>query len=102
MLTRGGSDASASVMPASVAWKAGAANTFAVPEGTFLDVDGDALHFNGTLDRAALPGWLKVHPVTGSVHGVPPRGGSHLLRVTASDGKTGSAFLEYVINVGPE
>ena len=100
VLARGGNDASAPVMPARIAWKVGLANTFTVPAETFLDVDGDALHFNGTLDRHALPGWLQVHPNTGIVHGKPPSKGTYLLRVMASDHKTaGSAFIEYSLDV---
>ena len=35
-----------------------------------------------------------------ALHGKPPsKGGSHLLRVTAADGKVGSAFLELRISV---
>ena len=98
VLARNGSVASALVMPARVAWKVGVANTFTVPADTFLDVDGDALHFDGTLDRGALPEWLQIHPNTGIVHGKPPENGSYLLRVVASDHKTaGSAFIEYAV-----
>ena len=99
VLTAGGSDAGAPVMPGRVLWQAGRSNNFTVPAGTFLDVDGDALHFGGTLDRAALPQWLQVHPDTAVVRGEPPAAGRHLLRVTASDHQTGSAFVEFDIEV---
>lgn len=98
VLTRGGSDASASVMPASILWKVGERNNFTVSEGTFLDVDDDKLVFSGTLDRGALPNWLHVHPHTAVVLGQPPRQGSYLLRIIASDRKSGSAFFEYMIH----
>ena len=75
-------------------WQVGKLNTLVVPAGTFLDVDGDTLTFAGTLDRGALPGWLRVHPKDGSVHGTPPSKGSYLLRVVAADRKAGSAFAE--------
>ena len=80
-------------------WKVGKPNTMLIPASTFLDVDGDTLHYAGLLDRGALPGWLKVHPKDGSVHGTPPSKGAHLLRVTAADHKTGSAFVELQMTV---
>ena len=46
------------------------------------------------LDRAALPGWLKVDPKDGSVHGTPPSKGSYLLRIAVTDQKAGGAFAE--------
>jgi hypothetical protein len=90
----------APITPAEVTWTAGELNTLSLPAGTFLDVDDDTLVFSGSLDRGALPDWLRVHPKDGSVHGKPPsKGSSHLLRVTAADGKVGSAFLELHISV---
>ena len=80
-------------------WKVGKPNTMLIPASTFLDVDGDTLHYAGSLDRGTLPGWLKVHPKDGSVHGTPPSKGAHLLRVTAADHKTGSAFVELQMTV---
>ena len=84
-------------MPTRVAWRVGAANALPMPAGTFLDVDGDRLHFSGTLDRGALPNWLKVVTSTGSVFGKPPSKGRYLLRVTSTDRITGWAFVEFVI-----
>ena len=80
-------------------WRVGQANTLALPADTFLDVDGDKLTFAGSLDRAALPKWLRIHPKDGSVHGNPPSKGSHLLRLTATDYKAGSAFVELQLKV---
>merc|ERR1712232_474384 len=77
-----------------VNWKAGTLNSFALPSDTFLDVEGDKLTFAGTLDRDALPHWLEVDINDGSVHGTPPNKCKYLLRLTASDGKAGSAFVE--------
>ena len=84
----------ATPVPSDVTWQANRANTLTLPASTFLDVDGDSLTFAGTLDRGALPPWLRVHPKDGSVHGTPPSAGSHLLRVTATDRKSGAAFVE--------
>lgn len=97
-------------LPAQVTWYPGQTNVLSLPDGLFVDVDGDSLTFAGTLDRAPLPDWLRVHPTDGSVHGNPPNPGSlsregngksnsYLLRVTATDRKTGYAFVEIRLNV---
>lgn len=75
-------------------WQVGQASALTVPSGTFLDVDGDTLTFAGTLDRGALPDWLEVDPKDGTTRGTPPCEGSHLLRLTADDQKSGFAFTE--------
>mgnify|MGYP002261630636 CR=1 FL=1 len=78
-------------------WRAGQSNTLSVPAGTFLDVDGDTLVYAGTLDRAPLPHWLSVDAKDGSTRGIPPSKGNHLLRLTATDQKSGSAFAELTL-----
>jgi arylsulfatase A-like enzyme len=81
-----------------VTWSAKQPNALAVPNGTFVDVDGDELHFTGLLDRKALPGWLTVGSDSGALHGTPPAAGTHLVRLVASD-PTGPAFVEFLITV---
>ena len=60
---------------------------FALPAGTFADVDGgDSLALSATLaDGSALPGWLSFED--GEFRGTPglADGGEYLIRVTATD-----------------
>lgn len=81
-------------------WRVGEVNTLTVPNDTFLDVDGDVLTFAGTLNRAALPAWLSIDAKDGTVRGTPPSDGCHLLRVSATDKKAGSAFVELQLRIG--
>lgn len=69
----------------------GVAFTFAVPAGTFTDVDGDALTYTATLDDGnALPAWLTFDAKTGTFSGTPTDGTSGVVsvKVTAADGST--------------
>ena len=62
--------------------------SFAIPEDTFLDVDGDVLNITATLaDGSLLPSWLSFNGSTFS--GVPPQdfNGSLAVVVTATDGE---------------
>jgi VCBS repeat-containing protein len=79
----------------------GAAWNFAVPDGTFSDIDGDALSFSATLaDGSALPAWLAFDPDTQTFSGTPPQGseGAIELKVTASDGLR-SASDNFILNI---
>ena len=63
--------------------------SFAVPAGTFADVEDDALTLTATMqDGSALPGWLSFDGTTGTFAGTPPQdfNGPVAVRVTASDG----------------
>jgi hypothetical protein len=80
-------------------WRVGQRSALSLPAATFLDVDGDTLSFSGTLDRATPPQWMRIDPTDGSLHGTPVRPGKHLLRLIASDSKSGSAFVELGLEV---
>ncbi len=61
--------------------------SFAIPSGTFSDVDGDALTLSATLsDGSALPAWLSFDGT--NFTGSPPQDytGTLSIEVTASDG----------------
>jgi arylsulfatase A-like enzyme len=79
-------------------WRVGQLSNLNLPLGLFMDVDGDTLAYHGTLDRATPPPWMQIHD-DGSVHGRPVKVGKHLLRVIASDRKSGSAFVELTVRV---
>jgi Ca2+-binding RTX toxin-like protein len=68
--------------------------TFAVPAGTFTDVDSDSLCYSATLaDGSPLPSWLTFTPATRTFSGTPPSDAPSCLeiKVIASDGSlTGS------------
>jgi Ca2+-binding RTX toxin-like protein len=63
--------------------------SFAVPVGTFADVDvGDSLSYSATMANGdALPGWLSFNAVTRTFSGTPLNGdvGNLGLKVTATD-----------------
>ena len=62
---------------------------FSVPEGTFVDPDGDTLTYSATqAGGGALPGWLTFNAETRTFSGTPPTNynGFVDVRVTASDG----------------
>ncbi|MGL4637889.1 MAG: Ig-like domain-containing protein [Beijerinckiaceae bacterium] len=62
---------------------------FAIPAGTFTDIDGPALTYTATLaDGSPLPSWLVFNPLTQGFAGTPPQdyNGVVDIRVTASDG----------------
>jgi Putative Ig domain len=62
--------------------------SFSVPAGTFLDLDGGALSYSaGLADGSALPAWLSFDAATATFSGHPePGDGSPLgIRVTATD-----------------
>ena len=67
--------------------------TYQVPAETFADADGDPLTLAAALaDDTALPAWLSFDAATRTFSGNPPADVATLdLKVTASDGKQGSA-----------
>ncbi|HZW24918.1 MAG TPA: putative Ig domain-containing protein [Gallionella sp.] len=86
----------------------GASFSFAVPVGTFDDLDfihGDTLSYSATLsDGSALPGWLSFDATTQTFGGTPGNGdaGSLSVIVTATDTGGLSAYSTFnfdVVNV---
>ncbi|MBD8876179.1 putative Ig domain-containing protein [Roseibium polysiphoniae] len=78
--------------------------SFAVPAGTFIDADGDALSYSAALaDGSALPSWLSFDDATQAFSGTPPQdfNGTLLLKVTASDG-TGTVDANFTLTVVAE
>lgn len=73
-------------------------HTLLIPAGTFLDIDGDKLHYTALLDRHPLPSWLNLDHDSGTLKGTPPTKGTHLVRVLAADA-TGPAFVEFQLIV---
>ncbi|SKC23340.1 Putative Ig domain-containing protein [Kosakonia radicincitans] len=73
--------------------------SFAVPAGTFVDVDsGDTLTLSATLsDGSALPAWLSFEPATRTFSGTPGNGdvGNLTIRVTATDGSNASVSTTF-------
>lgn len=62
---------------------------FALPAGTFSDIDGDALTLTATLaDGSVLPSWLSFDAAAGSFSGTAPTDaeGDLDIAITASDG----------------
>jgi Ca2+-binding RTX toxin-like protein len=78
--------------------------TFALPPGTFADVDaGDTLSFAATLDTGdPLPGWLQFDGTLGVFTGTPGSGdiGTAKIRVTATDssGATATDTFDIAVN----
>ncbi|KEO89085.1 hypothetical protein EH31_13685 [Erythrobacter longus] len=75
--------------------------SFGIPDGSFVDVDGDALMLSATLeDGSALPAWLSFDGT--SFAGTPPQdfNGSLALTVTASDGEL-SASDTFTLTIDP-
>ncbi|MEQ1770386.1 MAG: putative Ig domain-containing protein, partial [Devosia sp.] len=68
------------------AGSAGAAFSFAVPGGTFVDPDNATLSFSATLANGdPLPSWLVLNPTTGVFTGTPPTANSLDITVFARD-----------------
>jgi Ca2+-binding RTX toxin-like protein len=80
-----------------------AAFNFAVPAGTFADVDvGDTLTLSATLANGdALPTWLGFNASTGVFSGTPANGdvGDITVRVTATDGSLTTASSDFLLSV---
>ena len=77
--------------------------TFAVPAGSFTDIDvGDHLTYSATLaDGSALPSWLSFDPVTQTFSGTPGNDdvGDIAVRVTATDVAGASATQDFQVTV---
>jgi hypothetical protein len=77
---------------------------FAVPAGTFLDIDaGDAIQYFATLDKGApLPGWLKFDAATGRFSGTPANSdvGAYRIHLFAVDAS--QAMAEDVLDLAVE
>jgi VCBS repeat-containing protein len=75
---------------------------FAIPAGTFTDVDaGDTLTYTATLvGGGALPSWLSFNPGTQSFQGIANSEDSSLnIQVTAKDLSGASASTTFALNV---
>ncbi|WP_298309265.1 tandem-95 repeat protein, partial [uncultured Erythrobacter sp.] len=75
--------------------------SFGIPDGSFVDVDGDTLTLSATLDDgSAIPDWLSFDGETFA--GTPPQdfNGSLALTVTASDGEL-SASDTFTLTIDP-
>lgn len=80
----------------------GVAFGFVVAATAFTDVDGDTLTYAATLANGdPLPSWLVFDPATRSFAGTPQAGdvGTTSVRVTASDGKGGTASDVFNVRV---
>lgn len=67
---------------------------------TFTDPDGDPLEYNASLTNGnLLPAWLNFSPLDRTFTGNPPAAGQFNVRLSAHDGKGGSAFDDFVITV---
>ena len=91
----------ATVIPDQAA-TAGTAFSYAFPDTTFNDIDGDTLTYMATKsDGAPLPTWLMFAATTRAFSGMPAAAdvGTVAVKVTASDGKGGSVSDEFDITV---
>jgi hypothetical protein len=84
-----------------VRWSVKQLSSLPLPNGTFVDIDGNTLHYTHLLDRRAAPSWFKVDSASGELHGTPPTKGTHLVRLVASDDPDhwGAAFAEFQLVV---
>ncbi|WP_221392907.1 putative Ig domain-containing protein [Dyadobacter sp. NIV53] len=63
--------------------------SFAIPAGTFTDVDNDTLTVTATLSNGnVLPDWLTFNTATQTFSGTPLAAAVYTIRVSASDKKT--------------
>ena len=82
----------------------GAAFSFTVPAGTFVDIDGDTLTYSATLGGGtALPAWLSFEAVTQEFTGTPGAEnlGTLTIRVTATDPAGEVASTNFDITTSP-
>jgi 3-phytase len=65
--------------------------SFAIPVGSFTDVDGDSLTYSAELaDGSPLPDWLAFDAAAGTFSGASPSEGLLSVNVTATDGQGGA------------
>ena len=91
----------ATVIPDQAA-TAGTAFSYAFPDNTFSDADGDTLSYMATkADDDALPSWLTFTASTRTFFGTPQAADVETVsvKVTASDGKGGSGSDTFEIDV---
>lgn len=80
---------------------AGQLFSFVFGSNTFSDPDNDPLTYSSTLsDGSALPSWLTFTASTRTFNGTAPGAQAITIRVTASDGKGGSASDDFLLTVG--
>ena len=82
--------------------RVGQAFSYTVPADTFNDADGDTLSYAAAKgDGTALPSWLSFNADSRTFSGTPADGdvGTVTVKVTASDGRGGSASDEFVVTV---
>ncbi len=84
---------------------AGQALSFAVPDGTFFDIDqGDVLAYSAQVVDAqgglqALPSWLTFNASTGTFSGTPKAAGDITLRVSAHDLAGADSFDDFTLSI---
>jgi hypothetical protein len=68
-------------------WKARNAVSFTMPASTFIDPQGQPLHYSATLSNgSALPGWLTFNAATQTFSGTAPSAAQNLsIKMTATD-----------------
>ena len=79
--------------------------SYAFPENTFTDANGDELTYTATKgDGTALPGWLTFNRSSRTFSGTPQAGdrGTLSIKVTASDGNGESVFDTFDITVNAQ
>jgi hypothetical protein len=75
---------------------------YTLVSGTFSDADGDSLAITATRnDGSALPSWLVLSGTIFSGIASSSDTGSYVIKVTASDGKGGTASTTFTIKVEP-
>ena len=75
--------------------------SYQFPANTFADVDADTLTYTATKgDGTGLPTWLTFTPATRTFSGTPTAAGTLSVKVTASDGNSGTVSDTFDITVG--
>ncbi len=82
-------------------FKTGRSNTFAIPDSSFIDDDGNpTLTLTASLGNGnPLPDWLSFDPVSGSFTGTPTEPGSFIIKVTATDADALTARSSFTLQV---